>query len=125
MNVTVGNDIIEVKRIKDLVENSDLKALKRIFTEKEIKYCENTNNMKYQHYAARFAGKEAVFKAISPMLKDKFSIGFNDIEVLNDSMGRPYVNILKTNINNKKMQIDISLSHIKEYAIATVVAKTE
>ena len=125
MNVTVGNDIIEVTRIKDLVENSDLKALKRIFTEKEIKYCESTNNMKYQHYAARFAGKEAVFKAISPMLKDKFSIGFNDIEVLNDSMGRPYVNILKTNINNKKMQIDISLSHIKEYAIATVVAKME
>ncbi len=125
MNVTVGNDIIEVTRIKDLIENSDLKALKRIFTEEEIKYCENTNNMKYQHYAARFAGKEAVFKAISPMLKDKFSIGFNDIEVLNDSMGRPYVNILKTNINNKKMQIDISLSHIKEYAIATVVAKME
>ena len=125
MNVTVGNDIIEVTRIKDLVENSDLKALKRIFTEKEIKYCESTNNMKYQHYAARFAGKEAVFKAISPMLKDKFSIGFNDIEVLNDNMGRPYVNILKTNINNKKMQIDISLSHIKEYAIATVVAKME
>ena len=123
MNVTVGNDIIEVTRIKDLIENSDLKALKRIFTEEEIKYCENTNNMKYQHYAARFAGK--VFKAISPMLKDKFSIGFNDIEVLNDSMGRPYVNILKTNINNKKMQIDISLSHIKEYAIATVVAKME
>ena len=123
MDVTVGNDIIEVTRIKDLIENSDLKALKRIFTEEEIKYCENTNNMKYQHYAARFAGKEAVFKAISPMLKDKFSIGFNDIEVLNDSMGRPYVNILKTNINNKKMQIDISLSHIKEYAIATVVVK--
>ena len=125
MNVTVGNDIIEVTRIKDLIQNSDLKAPKRIFTEEEIKYCENTNNMKYQHYAARFAGKEAVFKAISPMLKDKFSIGFNDIEVLNDSMGRPYVNILKTNINNKKMQIDISLSHIKEYAIATVVAKME
>ena len=125
MNVTVGNDIIEVTRIKDLIENSDLKALKRIFTEEEIKYCENTNNMKYQHYAARFAGKEAVFKAISPMLKDKFSIGFNDIEVLNDSMGRPYVNILKTNINNKEVQIDISLSHIKEYAIATVVAKME
>lgn len=123
MNVTVGNDIIEVDRIKELVEKSDAKALGRIFTDKEIKYCENTNNMKYQHYAARFAAKEAVFKAISPILKDKFSIGFRNIEVLNDNTGRPYINLLSTDVNDKEVQIDISMSHIKEYAIATAVVK--
>ena len=123
MNVTVGNDIIEVDRIKELVEKSDAKALGRIFTDKEIKYCENTNNMKYQHYAARFAVKEAAFKAISPILKDKFSIGFRNIEVLNDNTGRPYINLLSTDVNDKEVQIDISMSHIKEYAIATAVVK--
>lgn len=123
MNVTVGNDIIEVERIKDLVQNSDLKALNRIYTDKEIKYCEDKKNMKYQHYAARFAAKEAVFKAISPILKNKFVIGFRNIEVINDDMGRPYVNLLSNDVNYRNIQIDISMSHIKEYAIATAVVK--
>lgn len=123
MNVTVGNDIIEVERIKDLVQNSDLKALNRIYTDKEIKYCEDKKNMKYQHYAARFAAKEAVFKAISPILKNKFVIGFRNIEVINDDMGRPYVNLLSNDVNHRNIQIDISMSHIKEYAIATAVVK--
>ena len=121
MDVMVGNDIIEVNRIKESIESLGEKFLNRVYTEKEIKYCENTKEMKYQHYAARFAAKEAIFKAISPLLKDKFDISWRNIEILNNEQGRPYASILKDNM--KKINIDISLSHIKEYAIATAVVK--
>ncbi len=121
MDVTVGNDIIEVNRIKESIEDLGDKFLNRVYTEKEIAYCENTKEMKYQHYAARFAGKEAIFKAISPLFKDKYSITWKDIEILNNEQGRPYANII--NVELPKVCIDISLSHIKEYAIATAVAK--
>ena len=121
MDVMVGNDIIEVNRIKESIESLGEKFLNRVYTEKEIKYCENTKEMKYQHYAARFAAKEAIFKAISPLLKDKFDISWRNIEILNNEQGRPYASILKDNM--KKVNIDISLSHIREYAIATAVVK--
>lgn len=121
MDVMVGNDIIEVNRIKESIASLGEKFLNRVYTEKEIKYCENTKEMKYQHYAARFAAKEAIFKAISPLLKDKFDISWRDIEILNNKQGRPYATILKENV--KKVNIDISMSHIKEYAIATAVVK--
>ena len=74
MDIYVGNDIIEVNRIQESIENLGDKFINRVFTEKEIKYCEEKNVMKYKHYAARFAAKEAVFKAISKKLDDKFSI---------------------------------------------------
>ena len=74
MKLTCGTDIIEINRIKEAIENLGDKFINRVFTEKEIKYCEEKNVMKYQHYAARFAAKEAVFKAISKKLDDKFSI---------------------------------------------------
>ena len=123
MNVNVGNDIIEVERIKESIENLGNKFLNRVFTEKEIEYCESKNIMKYQLYAARFAAKEAVFKAISKLLENKFEIGWKDVEILNDINGRPYVNILSKNIET--VDIDISISHIKDYAISTAIVVTD
>lgn len=123
MSVMVGNDIIEVERIKDSIEKLGEKFIKRIYTENEIEYCEKTKNMKYQHYAARFAAKEAIFKALSTLIIDKFKLEWTDFEVLNNEQGRPYVNVLNLDIPNVK--IDVSLSHIKEYAIATAVAQVE
>ena len=120
MNIRIGTDIIEISRIKKTIEDTDNKFIERIYTNKEIEYCESRKSQKYQHYAVRFAGKEAVFKAISSMLKNKFEIDWKDIEILNDSSGRPYVNILKSKISDK-INIDISLSHCKEYAVANVV----
>ena len=120
MKVTCGVDIIEIERIKDSIENIGEKFLKRVFTDREIEYCESRKGQKYQHYAGRFAAKEAALKAISTQLDDKYSVCWKDFEVINDKQGRPQINI--TNINTEKIEsIDISISHCKLYAIANVV----
>ena len=98
MKISCGTDIIEIKRIKESIEDLGAKFLERVYTDKEIKYCESKNNQKYQHYAARFAAKEAVFKAISRKLKNKYDIGWKDIEVINDENGRPRINFIDIKI---------------------------
>ena len=123
MDVKIGTDIIEVARIQESIENLGDKFLNRVFTAREIAYCESKKATKYEHYAARFAAKEAIFKAISPLLDNKFSIDWTDIEILNDNQGRPYAVMSKENLKN--INIDISLSHIKEYAIAMAVTVLE
>lgn len=119
MKYLIGTDIIEVDRIKESIEKNEI--TKRVFTENEIEYCEKSKNNKFQHYAARFAAKEAVFKAISPMTTNKFEIGWKNIEITNDKNGRPVVKLINTRIDI--IDIDVSMSHLKEYAIATAVAK--
>ena len=122
MEIKCGTDIIEIDRIKKAIEDKTGDAfLKRIFTQKEIEYCESKKIQKYQHYAARFAGKEAIFKAISSSLDNKYEIEWKQIEIINDKTGRPCVNIMHP-IANKIENIDISLSHCKEYATANVIA---
>lgn len=121
MKIKCGTDIIEVSRIKESIEKLGEKFLNKIYTKKEIEYCLSKNNMKYQHFAARFAAKEAIFKAISSLLKNKYEITWTDVEVLNDENGRPYVHFLNNNYNTE--QIDISISHLKEYAIATCIVE--
>lgn len=100
------------------------KFLERVFTKKEIEYCESKKAQKYQHYAARFAAKEATFKAISWKLKDKYEISWKDIEVENDKQGRPNINLIGVDLENIE-DIDISISHCKNYAVAyvTVLSK--
>ena len=120
MKISCGTDIIELERINDSIEETNNKFLNRVYTKKEIEYCESKKAQRYQHYAARFAAKEAVFKAISVKLEDKYSICWKDIEIINDSQGRPSIT-LQGNIQKNIEQIDISLSHCKEYATANVV----
>ena len=93
INIKTFTDIIVLERVKDG------KFSERVFTEEEIQYCESKKTQKYQHYAARFAAKEAVFKAISSGLKNKYDISWKDIEILNDENGRPYVNMINSPIN--------------------------
>ncbi len=119
MRVKCGTDIIEIDRIKDSIEKLGNPFLERVFTEKEIDYCESKNKQKYQHYAARFAAKEAVFKALSENIKDKFSVSWKDFEVVNDEQGRPKLNVYNVNLDNIE-DIDISISHCKNYAVANV-----
>lgn len=120
MKVTCGTDIIEIDRIKDLIEDAKERALSKIYTAKEREYCESKGNVKYQHYAARFSAKEAIFKAVSDKLKDKFELTWNDVEILNDENGRPEVHFVQKQIEGLQ-SIEISLSHCRNYATATAV----
>lgn len=122
MKITCGTDIIEISRIKDSLEgDAGDKFKERVFTKIEIDYCESKNLQKYQHYAARFAAKEAIFKAISQKLDNKFDIEWKQIEVQNNAEGKPFA-IINHEVSQFIDNIDISLSHCKEYATANVVA---
>ncbi len=120
MKVKCGTDIIEIDRIKDSLDNIGESFKNKIFTEEEIKYCESKGKQKYQHYAARFAAKEATFKAISEELEDKYDLCWKDYEIISDQNGKPHMNILGLKENNIE-NIDVSLSHCKSYAVANVV----
>ena len=120
MKIRTGVDIIEIERVKKSIEETGGKFCEKVYTKREIEYCESKKIQKYQHYAARFSAKEAIFKAISLDFKNKYDIDWKDIEILNDESGRPYVNILKQDIEINS--IDISISHCKEYAVASVIA---
>ena len=122
MRVTCGTDIIEVSRVKEAIEKFEERFISRIYTELETTYC-NSKETRYQHFAARFAAKEAVFKAISQSFDNKYDLKWTDIEIMLDKNQRPIVN-LKMNIEGLK-QIDVSLSHIEQYATATCVAVFE
>lgn len=82
MKVTCGTDIIEIDRVKKSVNDSS-KFVNEIYNKSEIDYCESKRNAKYQHYAARFAAKEAIFKAISSKLENKFELTWKDVEITN------------------------------------------
>lgn len=124
MRVSCGTDIIEIERIKESIEKSGDSFLNRVFTKKEIEYCESKKKQKYQHYAARFAAKEAAFKALSWKLNDKYSVSWKDFELVNNKQGRPELNIIGINLDNVE-NIDVSISHCKEYAIANVTVLEE
>lgn len=121
MEILTGTDIIEIYRIKESIENLGENFKNKIYTQKEIEYCESKKNMKYQHYAARFAAKEAIFKAISTLLDNKYNISWKNAEILNNEYGKPIINFIDTNIVEKIESIDISISHCKEYAISNVI----
>lgn len=117
----VGIDIIEIKRIERLFSANE-GFLKKIYTEKEVAYCNGRKN-KYQHFAARFAAKEAMFKALGTGWVG--TMKWTDIELLNDEMGRPYLNLygkVKQTADEKRINaIAVSVSHCQDYAIAQVL----
>ena len=118
MKIQTGIDMIEVNRIQDAIERQGKKFLKKVYTDYEIAYCNNTGTMKYQHFAARFAAKEAVFKAISSEnlpVKEDF---WTKIEIYNRPDGKPLVNLEQLGLKNIA-DMDLSISHLKDYAIAS------
>ena len=117
MKISCGVDIIEINRIQEAIEKYEGKFQTEIFTEKEVEYCESHQNQRFQHYAVRFAAKEAIFKAISNKLSRNYTL--NDFEIINNDIGKPQV-VLKTEIPEIE-SIDVSLSHCKEYAVANAV----
>ena len=118
MEIKTGIDIMKVERIKSAIERQKEKFLEKVYTENEIEFCNNTGKMKYQHYAARFAAKEAIYKAISDKIPVQTGDIWTKIEICNNPSGKPFANIEKLNLQNIE-SMDLSLSHIAEYAIAS------
>ena len=123
MNIYCGTDIIEVERIKNAILSTP-KFKEKIFTSNEIYYAESKSDVtKYQHYAGRFAAKEAVYKSLSGLYPH---ISLCQIEIINDvnNLNRPKAIIHSENFLNtyKNVQIDVSISHIKDFATSTAIA---
>ena len=119
MITDVGTDIIEVERIRKMIDEYGEKFLKRIFTVTEIAYCEQFGERKYEHFAARFALKEAFSKAIGTGLSNGFA--FREVGVVNLPTGKPEL-VLEGEMKNKweHKKFHISLAHTVTNAIAFV-----
>jgi len=118
MEITgIGNDIVEIDRIKKaIVKNSRFKD--RVYTSNEIDYLEKKSDP-YPGYAGRFAAKEAVSKAMGTGVR-----GFNlcDIEVVNNSLGKPEVKFYGAlEEKYKDFKVMLAISHSREYATAMAI----
>jgi holo-[acyl-carrier protein] synthase len=120
--VGVGVDIVEIEKLRLAMARRGERLRNRAFTRAEIEYCEERANQ-YQHYAARFAAKEAAFKAIGTGWRD--GVGWHDAEVRNESNGKP--NLL---LGGRALDLArrlgarhfwLSLSHTDRYAVAQVI----
>jgi len=121
MTSGLGIDMIEVERIAEKI-NKGNGFRELVFSETEIGYCESKKN-KFEHYAARFAAKEAFFKALGTGWAENTQ--FNEIEIVNNAEGRPEIHLLGSTsetINAMGIKkILVSLSHIKTMASAVVI----
>jgi holo-[acyl-carrier protein] synthase len=115
-NIGIGVDIENISRFQGLTIEKDASFLNKIFTEKELDYCFSLGNPA-QHLAARYAGKEAVIKALSTL--ERANLNYKEIEIVNDSRGIPCASIRKKDAANLK--ILISLSHSQEAAVAFTI----
>jgi holo-[acyl-carrier protein] synthase len=111
--IGTGVDITEVRRLRQAIEKWGKDFLNRVFTQEELENAKNRGSL-YQHLAGRFAAKEAVFKALG----DK-NLSWKDVQILNNREGKPCCKIL--NSKNKKIDIHISISHVKNYATALAI----
>ena len=118
--IRVGTDIIEVNRIQQSIEKYSTKFLQKVYTEKEIAYCEKYK-LSYERFAGKFAAKESAQKALMAALPDT-SFPLKKIEILNDSYGRPVIH-LRDDLTkfNDRFDLQLSVSHIKEIATATTI----
>lgn len=120
--IGIGIDIIEIKRIEKAMQKGSDRFRIRIFTDREVEYCEKKRK-KYQHYAARFAAKEAAMKALGTGLRK--GIGFPEIELINKVSGKPelffYGKALEILDASGGREVSVSVSHSNDYAVATVV----
>lgn len=121
MILGIGADLIEVERVAEKMEKkAGFKEL--VFSAHEIAYCEGMT-FKYEHYAARFAAKEAFLKAIGTGWRS--GTAFNEIELFNDADGKPEIRFLghtaETVAKLNAGKIFVSLSHLKTMACAMVI----
>jgi holo-[acyl-carrier protein] synthase len=121
--IGIGLDLVEVTRIRDLIEKHGERFKERTFTAGERAYCDR-NADAAMHYAARFAAKEAVAKALGNGFAD--GVGWSDIEVTRAESGQPSIQLHKGAAEKAKSmgitQVLLTLTHTKDTAAASVVA---
>lgn len=126
MSIHCGVDMVEIQRMKDSIERYGERFIRKVFTPGEIRYCEMRKSGRYESYAARFAAKEAVSKALGTGLTQGVSL--LGIEMINSKGGKPRVVLHGAtkeryqSMGGKSM--DISLTHSRDYATAFVVMLT-
>ncbi len=126
MVVGVGIDMVEVERLKRALGNpkSGRKFRDRVYTEKEIEYCEGKKRGKYESYAGRFAAKEATMKALGSGWGSR--VTWLDIETLPAPGGKPEVCLYhKTSEFARELgvqHLSVSITHTKYLAMACVIA---
>ena len=122
MILGIGVDIVEIGRMKTAINRWGAHFLNKMFTEREIEYSKS-KRFCHQHFAARFAAKEAVVKAFGGT--SSFPIQWTDIEILNDEDGKPSVRFsghaVKLKETKKAGQVMLSISHSKNYAVANAM----
>lgn len=123
MIIGLGTDIIEVPRIGEMIERHGELFLQRVFTDQEIRYCQQ-RKASLQHFAGRWAAKEAVMKTLGTGFTK--GIGWTDIEVVSQTSGRPVISLGGTTAEySLGLGIDeilITISHCRAYATATAIA---
>ena len=122
----IGVDIVENKRIKKFIKNEKFK--KRIYSSKELKLSILSVN-KTSFFSKRFAAKEAFAKAMGTGIRN--NLNFNDIEIINDKLGKPYyvknkniTKMIKKNFNVKNFNCFLSISDEKDYSTAFTIIQS-
>lgn len=112
----VGVDIIEIQRVVEIIEQYGPRFYKKVFTDEEVEYC-ISKAKPAQHFAARFAAKEAFSKAIGTGLGKDLML--KDIEIVRDDSGKPSIKTKKI-VHDKIM---LSISHSDHYVVAVCVVE--
>jgi len=116
--LTTGVDILELDRLKRVLDSWGQNFLDRIYTPKEQDYCKG----RIPQLAARFAAKEAVMKALGTGIR---GVGWKDIEVTRERGKAPQISLHDRALARANKigvhQVAISLSHSRDYALASVV----
>ena len=121
MIIGTGIDIVKNNRIEQLIKKYGARFLEKIYLDDEINYC-NTKVNSTPSFAARFAAKEAVVKALGTGMRKK---SWHDIEIINNKQGKPEVRLFDNTAHRaEELEVDnifLSISHEKEYSVAQII----
>ena len=122
MIISIGIDIIEVRRVREVISRTP-RFVERVYTKRERAYCDGRGAVAAQHYAARFAAKEAALKALQTGWTG--SIAWQDIEVVSRDSGAPMLlfrgRVLELYEQSAATAAHLTISHTSEHAIAQVI----
>lgn len=124
--VGIGIDIVEVDRVAKVIDRHGDRFLNRVFTAREISYC-RSRHRRNEHFAARWAAKEAALKALR--LAFEGTVSWRDMEVVSGEMGEPCLRLRGAAAHLAKKQgiarLHLTMSHVSSLAVACVVAEDD